>query len=1635
LFPDDEKDQVINAIRDEAARHNVSPTKEAIWAYFVKKSSENLHVMLCMSPTGDKLRTRCRNFPGLVNSTVIDWFPAWPEQALQSVADAFLKEDIVPKQHREDIINHIVSVHLSVGIASNEFLQKYRRCNYITPKNYLDYINAYFKLLKEKRDTNGQLCARLETGLGKLEESSRQLDDLNAKLAEQNIAVKNKTEACNKLLEIITTNTQIAEEKKELATKKETELQVQNAQIAKDKEEAEQALAEALPALEEAKLALQNLSSSEITEIRSFAKPPKEVQKVCECVCILKNIKDVSWKAAKSMMSASDFKSSLMTMDVDAISSTQIKNVKNVLRETDITLERMREISIAGSGLLKFVFAVVGYCNVAKQIQPKRLAVATLEKNLHQSLAEYKDITNELSRINAELIQLQNSFQKAKAEQIELKEMAALMERRLIAADKLISGLGSERTRWGNDLEYLKAQRTQLIGDCLLLAAFMSYTGAFNWEFRNELIYSRWYKDLSSRGIPLSSDFRIEKLMTSDVEISKWASEGLPQDELSIQNGILTTKAARFPVCIDPQQQALHWIKKREANNTLKISSFNEHDFLKQLELAVTYGLPFLFEDVDEFIDPVIDNVLEKNIKVAGGRKFIILGDKEVDYDPNFRLYLTTKLTNPSFSPKIFGSAMVINYSVTEKGLQDQLLNVVVGHERKELEEQREKLIVEMSKNKALLKDLEDTLLRELASSTGLMLDNVELIKTLEETKSKANEIAQKLLLANQTSIEVEQSRDAYRPVAKCGAILFFVISELPILNPMYEYSLNAFLEVFDLSLSKSRPDPVLSKRLNKIIETLKYSVYTYVCTGLFERHKLLYSFQLMVKLLNGEGMMNPIELDFFYKGNVSIENAPRENPFTEFLSAQGWKDLLKLSTLSSLEAGDEEEEEVEKEPTEGPSRSLKNFSSILLDMQGNTSQWKAWAISESPETTEFPSGYSKKLTEFQKLCLLRCFRVDRIYNAMTKFIISASGEKYVTPPVINYQAILDQTTPFTPVVFILSPGADPATDLVKLADTIGMASNRLKFVSLGQGQGPIAMQLLETAILRGQWIMLQNCHLLVNWMKNLEKYLEKVDKPHKDFRLWLTTEPTTTFPIGILQRSLKVVTEPPNGLKLNLRSNYSRLTEDNLSECEQPTFKSLVFVIAFFHAVVQEKGKYGKIGWNVKYDFNESDFRVSFSILKTYLNKITDSSKIPWSSLRYLIGETIYGGRVTDDFDRRVLMTYLDEYLGDFLFDTFQPYYFFKDNRDLEEKENEGANEASRPDTAKEQATAFIHDYHIPPNTTRDGCLNYIEGLPLANSPEVFGLHSNAEIGYLTDSVKEIWAQLISLQPRTGGGNTGISREQYIGSTATDILNRLPVVFDVARIYKSFGTPSPTQIVLLQELERFNALIEKMSSSLKELGKALKGEIGMSQQLDDLATSLYNGQLPAIWRQLAPETLKGLGDWMNHFEKRYQQYSNWVKQGEPIVLWLSGLHIPEAYLTALVQTTCRKNGWPLDRSTLYTSVTEYVNPDDLTERPSSGCYARGLFLEGANWDLDKKSLVPMIPGGAMSQELPILKINPIESHRLKLVNTFKAPVYTTSQRRNAMGVGLVFESDLTSYDHPSHWILQGVCVTLNQNQ
>ncbi|CRL07346.1 CLUMA_CG020322, isoform A [Clunio marinus] len=1359
LFTDEEKDTIIGNCRDAAKEAGYSVSKDSVWKYFTDKCSENLHVVLSMSPSGDSLRNRCRSFPGLVGNTTIDWIFPWPKQALKSVARGYISENRkIPDIYKEPINDHVVHVHESLRHYTQEYATILRRRNYVTPKHYLDYVTTYVRLLDEKISYITKQMSRYSDGVRKIEDASSQIDLLRVEVEKTKTEATKAAKVCNDVVYDIESSTEKVMKKKKEATEKSTEVELNRKQITVEQEEAEEALRQALPDLENARTALDTLQKKDITEIRSFANPPEPVQIICECVAILKGLKDISWKTAKGMLAETNFLKSLQEMNCDLITVKQVTSCRAHMKKTT-KMDEMKTISKAGYGLLKFVQAVLKYCDTYRIVKPKQDRVEFLQNDLEEKAKILEYLRLEVESLEKELDGLNTKYKESLALRQKFSDQLEVSEKRLNAADRLVTGLLSEKIRWSEELKILNVDKENIIGTCLLSASFMAYAGPFSWDFRKVMIKD-WLDDLISHGVPVTTPYHIEESLSNNVEISTWSSEGLPPDELSVQNGILTTRSSRFSLCIDPQQQALTWIKKREFHNNLKVLSFNDSDFLKHLELAMKFGTPVLFQDVDDYIDPVIGNILEKNFRIVSGQRFVLLGDKEVDVDDNFRLYLTTKIANPSLDPSVYAKALVINYAVTVDGLVDQLLSVVVREERPDLEEQREMLIEETSINKSLLSTLENSLLRELSNSTGNMLDNEDLIHTLENSKLKAAEVAGKLELAAATSLDIDMTRSEYRPVSQRGAHLFFVLADLGVISPMYQYSLASYLIVFKMALRKALPDFELEQRLFNILTTLTKNVYDYGCKGIFEKHKLLYSFQLTAKLQQSVGKLTQQEIDFFIKGSVTLEKSEKVCP-VKWLNDKGWQDLLQLSK-------------------DFPD----DFGSLPDHFCDNHEEWKIWYDLDAPERVECPGNFTKGLSSFSKIMLLRCFRQDRIYLAINSYVTEIMGEEFVTPPVM-------------------------------------------------------------------------------------------------------------------------------------------------------------------------------------------------------------------------------YGGRVIDDFDRRIVRVYMDEYMGDFLFDTFQPFHFYHDDS---------------------------VDYRIPIAQQREEFIDATDSLPFANTPEVFGLHPNAEINYYGEATRQIWNHLIELQPQTGSAYGGISRDQFIDNIAVEILKKLPAPFEIWRIKKSFAmNVTPTLIVLLQELERFNRLLERMLSTLKLLRKALAGEIGMDLTIEEISNALFTGQLPNDWRRLAPETCKSLPNWLDHLSHRAVQYRYWSSSGEPLVMWLSGLAIPESFLTALVQMACRKNNWPLDRSTLFTIVSDFADPDDVEERPESGCYAHGMFLEGARWNLKNKCLEKSLPK-VLIEPLPILSIQPIEAHRLKLQNTFRTPVYTTSKRRNAMGIGLVFEADLGTEEHVNRWILQGVCLTLNDD-
>eukprot|EP00744_Colponema_vietnamica_P001395 GILI01002309.1.p1 GENE.GILI01002309.1~~GILI01002309.1.p1 ORF type:complete len:1648 (+),score=540.15 GILI01002309.1:478-4944(+) len=1485
-----------------------------------------------------------------------------------------------------------------------------------------------------------------------------------------------------------------------------------------------------MPAMEAATAAVSSIDKNHLVELKTFNNPPERMKKVIEALCIVLNIKPNEkrdtmgrkevdyWTPTKTKVMADieQFKNTLIDYDKENMDPEIFeKKIIPYIKDKNFTPESVKDISMALVGVCQWVKAMETYYRVLKIVRPKQIMLAAAEAEYNKAMAILTEKKERLAKIDAHLNQLQNKLDDCTAQRTSLESQQHDTETKLTRAVRVIGGLQDEKVRYTQQVEQLTKRMETIVGDSVLSAGVVSCLGPFTHELRMSLL-AQWAEATKAAGIAATPNFDFAKTHSTELQHLQWKGKGLPVDDFSKDSATIIYSTIKFPYIVDPQGQASTWLKAAEksaneanennnagsspsgalaspvtpakstappkgthvdlsadqTNRQMVVLRQSDAKFHVQVMNCVRNGHALIVEDCRESIDPLLAGVLAKNISVFDGTTVITLGDQTIPYNDSFRLFMLSRSAKPHFTPELSTKVTVVGFFITPNGLSDQTVQRIIQHEEKEQVERRTRVVEQQSYSRAQLVEIEDTILRMVSSDADILV-NDDMADTLDQSKRTSAAIAQRLSDGEAFHKSFEKIRSRFIDAGTRASNLFFTLSSLGSISPMYQFSIEFFMTCLNNALNYQPPQtdgdamsstdassprdassPTLNFNasyknpfgstatagslitpLSKLekeraaivashtvdgnivdevntardlravdIRELFYSeLHANVSKALFAKDQLSYSF-LFAARANDE---DAEELSFLATGGLDMPAAATFPACPDPVLAECWPAVCRAaqqlphSQLARLPWLIAEEDNDGMYFLKFANKPL--FAEKAADAEAlMTTQ----TITNLQPGVKIGGQWDDRFSPLQRLIVIRCIRPDLITDAIRAYVTNTQSSKYLAPPILDVGETLaaQKPNPQVPLFFILSTGADPMVTVRSLAEQHGMTDSLIT-ISLGSGMAGRAEAAIKRGLNMGQWVMLQNCHLLTSWLKTLEKILDGMHKPHKDFRLWLTTQPTDKFPLGILQRSLKVVTEPPDGLKLNMKGSYSKINDEMLEECPHQAFRPLVFVLSFFHAVVQERRKYGKIGWNVAYDFNESDFRISFRLLSMYLTKAYDNKDevLPWGSLRYLIGEAMYGGRVTDDFDRRVLVTYLDEYMGDFLFDTCQPFFFSRSG----------------------------FDYKVPSFGNLETYTAAISELPLNNSPEVFGLHPNAEIGYFTNASKQVWVDLIKMQVNDGDSGGSVNKEQYISSVATDIQSKIPPLFDELRIRKEMGTPSPTQVVLLQELERFNRLISALSSSLFDLKRALKGEIGMSSELDEIANSLLNGFLPGMWRRLAPQTEKNLGSWMVHFQRRFQQYEKWVKEGQPKVMWLSGLHIPESFLTALVQTTCRAKGWALDKSTLYTVATHFSTPDEVAEPLEHGCYIHGLYLEGARWDIESNCLRRQNPK-ELVVEMPVMQVIPVEANKLKLRNSLRTPVYVTQNRRNAMGVGLVFEADLRTEEHPSHWVLQGVCLSLN---
>jgi dynein heavy chain len=1421
IFASDEKATLGEKVRPAAkARGRALNSPAESWAFFIEQCKQNLHVVLAFSPVSDAFRARLRSFPSLVNCCTIDWFTSWPDDALLAVAVRFLADvEMTSDAVRNKCVDMCMNMQQSARDLTERFWNETKRKNYVTPTSYLELINTYKSLLGIKRDEVQLLIKRYRGGLGALSLAETSVNSMKVELTEMQPALEKAAIETGALTEQVEAKVPDVEAQKSVAAKDEAATAEQAAAVKEVKDSCEADLAAAIPIVNAALKALDTIKKADLDQVRNMGNPPTGVKLVMHAVLTMLEMKCVKgkdpndptkkiddwWTPAQGVLGAGVNGKPLLDV-LKAYDKDNIpQKVIDVIRSKFATGDRLpggpgtywpyatadydlrfdpaaiAKSSSAAEGMCRWVLAMESYDRVAKIVAPKKVKLAEAESELAEAMKILESKRSSLKVIVDELDGLLDQLEGCKIKSKDLQDQADLCQIKLERAEELITGLGGEKKRWTEVADDLEVKKVNLTGDVLCSAGYVAYLGAFMRTYREDCC-GGWVQALADKDIPRSDKFSLEKVLGNQVKIREWIIAGLPADSFSVDNGIVVSNARRWPLCIDPQGQANKFFRNMEKKNKMKVIKLTDGDFVRTLENSISFGTPVMLENVQEELDPTIEPLLLKQTFKQGGVMCMRLGDATIEYSKDFRFYITTKLPNPHYMPETAVKVTLLNFMITQDGLQDQLLGIVVAQERPDLEEEKNALILQGAENKKKLAETEDKIL-EVLSADGNILENKEGIQVLKDAKIISDDINAKQVVAEQTEKRIDEARAGYTDIAWRMSINFFVISSLGGIEPMYQYSLTWFINLFITAIKDSETSNDLSQRLKNLFEYATYFLYKMVCRSLFEKDKLIFSFLLCTRMMRAEQKLTEDELKFLITGGIQVGDLP-SNPYEEWLVDKSWGELNRLSKLPQAEG-------------------------LKEDFVAQADAWRDIFQSAEPYNMAFPGRWND-CSSFTRIMIMRCLRSDKLLPATMLFVAKEMGQRFIEPPPLNLEDCFIDSGPCSPLIFILSAGSDPNAALFKLADEKGFGEN-MRVVSLGQGQGPKAAKDIEEGYKNGFWVCLQNCHVYGSWMNALERLCEefKPDTAHKNFRLWLTSYPSPEFPVSILQNGVKMTMEPAKGIRLNVKGQFVQdpiANPEFFDDCKKPQkWRKMMYSLCFFHAIMQERRSFGPLGWNIPYEFTMGDMTISLRQTQMMLNEYSEDQ---FKALNYLIGECNYGGRVTDDKDRRYLVCALSDFYTALAYNDgykYSPSGVYKP-----------------PDGVPDMDTIMAH----------------ILALPLTQAPEAFGLHANADITKDQQDTNYLCEIILSTESGSGsGGGGGASAEEALDALANDLLSRTPQPFDRERIMKKYPIrfDESMNTVLSQELLRYNGLTSVVRSSLADLRKALKGLIVMSGDLEEV--------------------------------------------------------------------------------------------------------------------------------------------------------------------------------------------------------
>ncbi|KAJ9300682.1 hypothetical protein DTO271G3_1846 [Paecilomyces variotii] len=1236
LFEGDEFASLMTACKEGAQKQGLLlDSQEELYKWFTQQIVKNLHVVFTMNPPEDGLGSKAATSPALFNRCVLNWFGDWSDQALYQVGTEltqsvdldkpnFTAPDSIPvayrdlnlpASHRETVVNSMVYIHYSLQRFNKRLQKQQGRVTFLTPRHYLDFVAQYVKLFNEKREDLEEQQRHLNVGLEKLRDTVDKVRDLRASLAQKKEQLEKKDAEANEKLQRMVADQREAEQRKSASLEIQAALEKQEQEVALRKEVVLNDLARAEPAVLEAQKSVSNIKRQHLTEVRSMGNPPAGVRLALEAVCTLLGHKVDSWKTIQGIVRKDDFIASIVNYDNERqmTRSHRIKMQNEYLSKEEFTYERVNRASKACGPLVQWVEAQVNYSDILDRVGPLREEVNQLEEQALQTKAEAQAIENTIQDLENSIATYKTEYAALISETQAIKAEMSRVQFKVDRSVRLLDSLSSERTRWEEGSRSFETQISTLVGDVLIAAAFLAYGGLYDQQFRKAMI-DDWVHQLAQSGISFKPHNPITEYLSNADERLAWQDHSLPVDDLCTENAIILKRFNRYPLIIDPSGRITEFLQKESKERKLTVTSFLDDSFVKQLESALRFGNPILIQDA-EHLDPILNHVLNKEYQKTGGRVLIQLGKQEIDFSPSFRLFLSTRDPSASFPPDVCSRTTFVNFTVTQSSLQTQSLNEVLKVERPDVDERRTNLIKMQGEFKIHLRQLEKRLLQALNESRGNILDDDNVIETLETLKKEAAEISKKMVETEGVMTEVENITQQYQIIAKSCSAVFAVLEQLHHINYFYQFSLQYFVDIFNSVLhgnTRLAQEKDHAARVQIILRDLFITAYQRTSLGLLQKDRISLAMLL--------SQAAPYPMDKSIIDRILDE------------SVEG----VDLSTASDLR-----DQVLNK---------VSNTSLFKAHVENITpEQWDKFFTEELAENF-VPPVWAENTDELNKellsLLLVKLCRLDRFVPTAERFIAAVFGREFFEGN-SDLKEVVEQVTATAPIALSSSPGFDASYKVEGLVERVQATCAN---IAMGSNEGlESADKAISNAAAAGTWVLVKNVHLSPSWLQSLEKRLDSL-KPHKDFRLFLSMESSPKIPVNLIRASRVLMYEQPAGIRANMRDSLSSLS---LRASKPPVEKARVYLLlCFLHAVVQERLRYApSLGWKGLWEFNDSDYECSAFIIDAWVDSVAQGrsnvapQKLPWDLIRTLVTET-YGGKIDDAGDFSQLESLVNSFL-----------------------------------------------------------------------------------------------------------------------------------------------------------------------------------------------------------------------------------------------------------------------------------------------------------------------------------------------------------------------------------------------------